>query len=368
MKKAKVGVIGCGNICGIYFKAGTTFDILEIVACSDIIPERAEEKAKEFGIPKAVTVKELLNDPEVEIVLNITPPAGHAEMGIAALKAGKHLYNEKPLTIDRKDARKMIELAKQKGLRIGCAPDTFLGAGLQTCRKIIDDGWIGRPVAATGFFMGGGPEGWHPNPEFFFKVGAGPMFDMGPYYLTALVSLLGPVKRVTGSAQISFPKRVATCQQQYGKIIKVETPTHIAGVMDFASGVVGTLITSFDVKAGANLPNLEIYGTEGTLSMPDPNTFAGSVRVRRVGQTEWREVPFSHIYSENSRGIGIADMAYAIRSKRQHRANGDMAYHVLDLMHTFAEASDKGKHIDVSSSCERPKPLPLGLRPGILDD
>ena len=303
----------------------------------------------------------------MEIVVNITPPGAHAEVGLASLKAGKHLYNEKPFAITREDAREMLSLAEQKGLLVGCAPDTFMGAGLQTCRKLIDDGWIGQPVAATAFMTGRGPERWHPNPEFFYQVGGGPMFDMGPYYLTALINLLGPVHRVTGSARISFSERIAGCKAKYGMRIPVETPTHIAGVLDFVNGSVGTLVMSFDVW-GANLPRIEVYGSEGSLSVPDPNTFGGPVRILKAGDSEWREVPLSHSYPENSRGLGVADMAYALSFGRAHRANGKMAYHVLDLMHAFHDASREGTHIDIQSTCEQPAPLPMGLNTGLLDE
>jgi predicted dehydrogenase len=211
-----------------------------------------------------------------------------------------------------------------------------------------------------------GPESWHPNPTFFYQPGAGPMFDMGPYYLTALVSLLGPVKRVTGSAQISFPQRTITNQYNYGDTIEVNTATHIAGIMDFAGGAVGTILTSFDVWSH-NMPRIEIYGSEGTLSVPDPNTFGGPVRVRRYDSDEWRDIPLSHGFSKNSRGLGVAEIAYALRSGRKHRASGELAYHVLDLMHAFHDASREGKHIEIASTCERPAPLPMGLSDRALD-
>ena len=239
MQPAKVGIIGCGNISNIYLESGKKFDILEIVAVADLDLARAKAKAEEHGIAKALSVKELLADPEIEIVVNLTIPAAHYEVCKAILESGKHAYVEKPLSITREQGRDLLETAATKGLRIGGAPDTFLGAALQTCRKLIDDGAIGQPIAATAFMLGRGVETWHPNPEFFFKPGGGPMFDMGPYYLTALISLLGPIKRVTGSAQISFPERQITSQPFAGQTIIVETPTHIAGVMDFAGGAVG---------------------------------------------------------------------------------------------------------------------------------
>ena len=272
-RKVKVGIIGCGNISGIYFQAGKTFDIIDIVACADLILERAEAKAKEFNIPKACTVQELLADPEIEIVINLTIPKAHAEICLAALEAGKNVHVEKPLAVTREDGQKILALAAKKGLRVGGAPDTFLGGGIQTCIKLINDGWIGQPIASTAFMTCHGHESWHPDPEFYYKVGGGPMFDMGPYYLTALIALMGPVKRVTGSARVTFPERTITSVPKYGTKIQVDVPTHVAGIMDFACGAVGTIITSFDVWS-SELPRIEIYGTQGTLSVPDPNSIA----------------------------------------------------------------------------------------------
>ena len=273
----------------------------------------------------------------------------------ATLEAGKNAYVEKPLSITREQGRDLLATAQAKGLRIGGAPDTFMGAALQTCRKLIDDGAIGQPIAATAFMLGRGVETWHPNPEFFFKPGGGPMFDMGPYYLTALISLLGPIKRVTGSAQISFPERQITSQPLAGQTIIVETPTHIAGVMDFVGGAVGTIITSFDTWAH-NLPPIEIHGSLGSLSVPDPNMFDGTVKLYREGK--WEEVPLTHGYAENSRGIGVADMAYAIQEGRPHRASGELTFHVLDAMHGFLEASQQGRHYILESQGVRPEALP----------
>ena len=362
----KIGIIGCGNISATYCKGGELFDILQVCACADVVPERARALAAEHNIPIPCTVDDLLADPDIQIVINLTVPLAHAEVGLAVLQAGKNLHNEKPLAVTREDARTLLATAQAKGLRVGCAPDTFMGAGLQTCRKLIDDGWIGDPIGATAFMTSHGVEGWHPNPDFFFQPGGGPMFDMGPYYLTALVALLGPVRRVTGMARISFPERTVRTGPRRGSTIPVEVPTHVAGVMEFASGALGTILTSFDVWA-ADLPRIEIYGSEGTLSCPDPNTFGGPVRVRRAGATEWSEMPLTHAYAGQSRGIGPADMAYALRSGRAHRANGQLAYHVLDLMHAFHDASREGRHVEITSTCERPAPLPLGLREGELD-
>ncbi|MGB9619909.1 MAG: Gfo/Idh/MocA family protein, partial [Armatimonadota bacterium] len=301
MKPAKVGIVGCGNISGIYFKAGQTFEAIEITACADIIMDRAKAKAEEFGC-KAVTVDELLADPEIEIVMNLTIPAAHAEVAFKAIEAGKSVHNEKPLAITREDGKKMLEMAKARGVRVGCAPDTFMGAGIQTCIKLIDDGWIGEPIGATAFMLCHGHESWHPDPEFYYKAGGGPVFDMGPYYITALVAMMGAARRVTGSARVTFPERTITSKPKYGTKIKVDVPTHVAGVIDFANGAIATIIQSFDVW-GHNLPRIEIYGTEGSMSVPDPNGFGGPVKVMRPGG-EWTEMPLSHGYAENSRGIG----------------------------------------------------------------
>jgi len=365
VEPVKVGVIGCGAISAAYLKANETFEMIDVVAVADLVLDRAKQKANEFKIPRACTVKELLADPEIEIVLNLTVPKAHAEVNLAAIEAGKSVHAEKPLGVSREEGIQTLKRAEEKGVRVGCAPDTFLGAGLQTCRKLLDDGWIGQPVAAGAFMLCHGHESWHPDPEFYYEVGGGPMFDMGPYYLTALVHLLGPVKRVCGSASVSFPQRTITSQKKFGKKIKVETPTHIAGVMDFASGAVGTLITSFDVWSHS-LPRIEIYGSEGTLFVPDPNGFGGPVAVQRPGG-ERCEVPLTHGYAEGPRGIGAADMACALRSGRAHRCGGELANHVLDVMVAFHDASQTSRYVELQTTCDRPAPLPLGLRHGRID-
>ena len=365
-EKTKVGIVGCGAICGIYFKTMTASPYLEVAACADLIPERAQAKAAEYGVPRACTTEELLADPEIEIVVNLTIPNAHASVAQAAVEAGKSVHNEKPLTITRKEGKKLLKTAKANGVRVGGAPDTFLGSGGQTCRKLIDDGVIGEPVGATAFMLCHGHESWHPSPEFYYKVGGGPMFDMGPYYLTALVNLLGPVKRVSGSTRITFPTRTITSDPLNGTVITVDTPTHIAGILDFANGAVGTITTSFDVWATTGHVPIEVYGTEGTLSVPDPNGFGGAARVKRFDEADWREVPTDQ-FPENARGIAVADMALAIKSGRPHRASGELTYHVLDLMHAFHDASDRGRYVDMESTCERPAPMPTGLAEGGLD-
>ncbi len=368
MKPVKVGIIGCGNISSIYFKNTQKLEIFDVIATADLIPERVDSKASEYGIPNVYySARELLTNPDVELVINLSTPPDHAGICLEALEAGKHVYVEKPLAVTREAGKKVVDYANSKGLLVGGAPDTFLGAGIQTCRKLIDEGWIGTPIAATAFMMGHGHESWHPDPEFYYKLGGGPMFDMGPYYLTALINLLGPIKRVSGSARISFPERTITSQPKAGTKIEVEVPTHIAGVMDFASGAIGTIITSFDVWA-ARLPRIEIYGSEGTLSVPDPNKFGGPVRIRRADDSDWKEMPLTHGYANNSRGIGPADMAYAIRSGRAHRANGELTYHVLETMHGFHDASRDGKYYEIQSTCSRPAPLPMVLPANTLDE
>jgi predicted dehydrogenase len=359
ISKMNVGVIGCGHISNIYLQAPRTFGILDIVACADLDMERARAQAERYNIPRAAPVEELLADREIELVINLTIPKAHAEVGMAVIQAGKALYNEKPLAINREQGRQLLRAAQAKGVRVGCAPDTFLGGGLQTCRQLIDEGAIGRPVAANAFIMSHGQEHWHPDPNFFYQPGAGPLFDMGPYYLTALVTLLGPIQRVTSSAKVTFPERIITSEPKYGTRITVNTPTHIAGVLDFANGAVGVLVTSFDVWSH-QLPYIEIYGTEGTLSVPNPNTFGGLVRLRRAGESDWRDIPLTHGYTQNSRGIGAADMAYAIRTEKPHRVSGELAYHILDTMQALLEASIEGRHILLTSTCSRPEPLPPG--------
>lgn len=361
MDKVKVGLIGCGMISGIYLKNATeVYKTLEVVAVADLDLHRARARAEEFNIPKVYSPEELFADPEIELVINLTVPQAHASLCMAALEAGKHVYVEKPLAVHREDGLKILELAKSKGLLVGSAPDTFLGGGIQTCRKLVDDGWIGEPIAATAFMLKQGPEVFHPEPDFFYQDGGGPMFDMGPYYLTALVNLMGPIRKVTGSARATFAERTIMTGPRAGQKVPVQTPTHIAGVFDFASGAVGTIITSFDVW-GTQLPRIEVYGTTGTLVVPDPNTFGGPIYIRRQGETEWSQVPLTHGFSENSRGIGAAEMAFAIRNGGAHRVNGELAYHVLDVMHAFLESSDKGIHVEVSSYCKRPEALPMNF-------
>ncbi|HZQ27364.1 MAG TPA: Gfo/Idh/MocA family oxidoreductase [Acidimicrobiales bacterium] len=351
-----IGILGCGLISTAYLQRLTAFDAIDVVACADLVPERAASQAEAFGVAVACSPDELLANPDVEVVVNLTIPAVHAALSGAALDAGKSVYGEKPLALTRADGLDLLARAAAAGRRLGSAPDTFLGAGLQTCRALLDEGAIGEPLGACAFMMGAGPESWHPDPAFFYKAGAGPMFDVGVYYVTALVTLLGPARRVSASARISRAERTITSQPLHGTAIAVEVPTHVAAVVDLAGGPVATVVTSFDVHA-SELPRMEIYGTEGTLSVPDPNTFGGPVRVRRAGDTEWRVVPLRPGYSEQSRGIGVADMVLAAREGRPHRASGELALHVLDIMQSVHEASDQGSAITLTTTCTRPEPF-----------
>ncbi|MFW5788114.1 MAG: Gfo/Idh/MocA family protein [Halanaerobiales bacterium] len=360
MDKAKVGIVGCGDISGIYFKNCSKFKNLEVVACADLIEEKAQAKAEEFDIPEICTLEEMLKNPEIDIILNLTTPKSHASICLAALEAGKNVYVEKPLAVSKEDGQKIVDLAEEKGLLAGGAPDTFLGGGMQTCRKLIEDDWIGDVIGATAFMVCHGHESWHPDPEFYYEVGGGPMFDMGPYYLTALVSLIGPAKRVTGTTTKAFEERTITSEPKNGKVIPVEVPTHVSGIIEFANGAQASILTSFDVW-GSKLPRIELYGTEGSLMVPDPNGFGGPVQIFKPETGEWKEVPLTHGFANNNRGLGVADMAYAIKNDRKHRASAKMANHVLEMMHGFHESSNQGKHIELKSSCDQPEPLPMGL-------
>lgn len=354
-KFMNIGIIGCGNISPIYIKNLQSFNETKILGVADLDAERARARAAEFGVPHAMSVDEMLASGEFEIIVNLTVPKAHAEVAALALRSGKHVYNEKPLALSRTQGAEVLGLASENALRVGCAPDTFLGAGVQTCRELIDQGAIGDPVGAQAFMMCRGHEGWHPSPEFYYEKGGGPLFDMGPYYLTALVNLLGPVSRVTGSARASFPTRTISSEPQKGKSIPVETPTHITGVLEFSQGAIGQVTMSFDVLAHT-LPHIEIYGSEGTIGVPDPNGFGGPVRIKRGGG-DWEEVPVTRPYDQNSRGLGVLDMALAIKNNRPHRASGALAFHVLDIMGAILESNERGEHILLHSGLNRPEPM-----------
>ncbi len=364
METLNIGIIGTGNIAPAYIRGCAPFDAIKIVACADILIERAEAFAAEHSL-NANSVDDLLARDDIDIVINLTIPAAHAEVSLQIIAAGKHAYSEKPLALNRADGKKVVKAAAKAGLRLGCAPDTFLGGGGQTARKAIDDGMIGAPVAATAFFLSHGPESWHPNAGFYYLKGGGPLFDMGPYYLTALVNLMGPVARVAGSARMTFPERIATSEALMGQVLPVEVNTHIAGTLEFESGAIATIITSFDIW-GHHLPWMEIHGTDGSLTVPDPNRFDGEVSTLKGDSREWNDFPLTHT-TNIGRGAGVADMAYAIQSGRPHRASGDLAFHVLDIMQALEESSAEGRHIEIESTLDQPLALPAGLADGELD-
>jgi predicted dehydrogenase len=375
-----VGIVGAGFISDIYLKNLTTrFDNVRVVAVADLMVERARAQGEKYGI-EGLTVDALLDHPDIELVVNLTIPRAHAEVASRAVAAGKSVYNEKPLTATREQGQALLADAAERGVLVGGAPDTFLGGGFQTARQLIDDGLIGQPIAATAQMYSHGHERWHPDPGFYYQPGAGPMFDMGPYYVTALVSLLGPIVRVTSATGISFPERVITSQPKAGEVIQVNTPTHIAATLDFASGAIGTITTSFDLYDTTH-STLTVYGTEGTLQLPDPNTFGGEIRLlqpaafkarrdplsvnRKPGDPvtadappEWEDLSLTYGFTDNSRGLGVTDLARAIRDGTPARASGELAYHVLDVMHATLESSDQGRHIAIQSTVTRPEQLP----------
>ena len=352
----KIGIIGCGTISSAYFEGARKTDILEIKACADLRIEAAQAQAEKYNV-SACTVEELLADPEIELVVNLTIPMAHVEVGLQVLAAGKHVYSEKPLGVDVRSGKQLVETAAEKGLRVGSAPDTFLGAGIQTSRQALDAGKIGRPIAGTAFMCGHGHESWHPNPAFYYDIGGGPMLDMGPYYVTALVNILGPVRRVAAITTKAFEERIATSQAVRGLRIPVKTTTHLTGTMEFQNGAIITMIMSFDMWRHS-LPCIEIYGETGSLQVPDPNGFGGSVNVCPAGG-DWEAEALA--FPNNARMIGVIDMVSAIRSGRKHRANGDLAYHVLEVMCAFDTSSETGEHVMIQNTTERPEPLPLGL-------
>ena len=364
MQTLKVGIIGTGNIAPAYIRGCAPFDVIELDACADILADRAQAFAAVHGLT-ACSVDELLARDDIDIVINLTIPLAHAEVSLQVLAAGKHVYCEKPLAVSRDDGARVISAAKAAGLRIGCAPDTFLGGGGQTARKVIDDGAIGQPVAATAFWLSRGHERWHPNAGFYYLKGGGPHFDMGPYYLTALVNLMGPVARVSSAAQRTFPERVASSEALMGQVLPVEVNTHVAGTLEFESGAIASVILSFDVW-GNHLPEIEIHGEKGSLSVPDPNRFDGHVQLLKGGSSDWTDIPLTHT-TNIGRGAGLADMAYALQSGRPHRASGDLALHVLDIMQALDESAAQGRHIEIKSTLDQPAAVPAGLPDGVLD-
>ncbi|HQZ13890.1 MAG TPA: Gfo/Idh/MocA family oxidoreductase [Devosia sp.] len=354
-RRVGVGIIGTGNISSAYLKAMKGFDVLDVKGLADMKPEAAEKRAEEFGL-RATSVDALLADPAVEIIVNLTIPRAHVAVGLRAIDAGKHVYGEKPLGITFAEGKTLVDAAKAKGLRVGSAPDTFLGGGQQQARAVVDSGALGRVVGGTAFFACPGHEYWHPDPAFYYDIGGGPVLDMGPYYITGLVNLLGPVARVQALSATPFTERVIRSEAKRGQMMPVKVATHVTGTLIFASGALVNVTLSFDVPKHAHVP-YELYGTEASLLVPDPNTFGGEVKLARP-RAEWEQVPVTLPYADgNYRSLGVADMAAAIIEGRPHRASGDLALHVLEVMEAFETASREERIVEISTKVERPAAL-----------
>ena len=381
MRNVNVGILGCGVISNTYIRDIKRFyPSLHLAACADVNVELARSHAEKYQVPAGCSVEEMLAMEEVELVVNLTPPQFHTELNKKILLAGKHVFCEKPFAPTVAGAREVMALADEKGLLVGSAPDTFLGSSLQTCRKILDDGWIGRPLYVTANMMSNGVETWHPAPGNFYRRGAGPLYDMGPYYFTALAALLGPVKRVSAFSGTGFPVRRIYAGPLKGQEIQVETPTHYSGTAELASGVIVSMNISFDIWH-SNLPMFEIYGTEGTLEVPDPNMSGGRPKVYRKERTldvlyddseETKarqnisvELPelYPHI-GEYTRGIGVLDLADSIVSGRKPRVNAEMACHVIEAITGMMESARDKKVYEMKTACERPEPVKTGTPVG----
>jgi predicted dehydrogenase len=358
----RVGVVGAGTISRAYLKTLARLSNVEVVAAADLDAGRARAAAAVTPGARPLAVAELLAAEDVDLVLNLTTPAAHAEVARAAIAAGKHVYGEKPLAVTTAQAREVLTAAADAGVRVGCAPDTVLGTGVQTARACLDAGEIGTPVAAAAFMVCPGHERWHPAPEFYYLPGGGPLFDMGPYYLSALVTLLGPVRRVAGMAATPRATRTIGAGPRAGTEIEVAVATHVTGVLEHASGVLSTLVMSFDVWAG-HLPHIEVYGTAGSLSAPDPNGFGGTVQIYRADRGDWAPAAEAGGYRGAGRGYGVADLASALATGTAHRASGELAYHVLDVMEGLLAAAGSGHAVSITSGCERPAAVPFGAHP-----
>jgi predicted dehydrogenase len=357
----KIGIVGVGKISEQYFASFPSLPGLEVIAVADLDQARAAAVAEEQGI-ESMTVDELLADPRIDAVLNLTIPAAHVEVATKALAAGKHVYTEKPLALAPEEAVDMLALSERTGLRVGSAPDTVLGTGIQTARELLDSGRIGTPVGATAFWVAPGHELWHPAPQFYYQAGGGPLFDMGPYYVSALVTLLGPVARVSGAVARSDRERVVATGPNAGTPITVSVDTHVTAILEHASGVASSLTVSFDVWA-SRIPNIEVYGTAGTIAVPDPNRFSDPVELWTKDEPEWQTVPVSAGYADAGRGVGLADLARAIETNRPHRASGELAFHVLEIMDAIIRAGNEHRTIELDSTVQRPEPVPFGSQP-----
>ncbi|MEI8407458.1 MULTISPECIES: Gfo/Idh/MocA family protein [unclassified Kribbella] len=355
MSAVGVGVIGAGVISDAYIKSMQSFRDLAVVAIGDLRPEAAKEKAEQYGIEAHGGPEAVLSNPDVEIVVNLTIPIAHVEVALAAVAAGKHVWSEKPFSLDQESGLKLLSTAQDAGLRLGCAPDTILGPGLQESRRIIERGEIGQPLTALTLMQSPGPESWHPNPAFLFQEGAGPLWDIGPYYLTTLVQLFGPVAAVAGLGSKSREKRTIGSGPLAGTDFDVTVPTHVSAIARFESGQSSQSIFSFDSplpRAGV----VEITGSEATLAVPDPNRFDGEIKIRRRGAEDWETIANTEASAE--RGTGVLDMARAIRENRPHRATGALAFHIVDVMASITDSIDTGAFVDVTSTVEVAAILP----------
>ncbi len=349
----RIGVIGAGAISPLYLRYLTRRDDVTVAAIADLNLERAASRAREFSLSAGLTPAALLARGDIDLVLNLTTPAAHAAVSAAALHAGKHVYSEKPLAISPTDGARLVSQAAAAGRHLACAPDTILGSGIQTAIQALDAGVIGRPVGATLAFLNHGHEHWHPDPAFYYQPGGGPVLDMGPYYVTALVSLLGPVTRVVSLAAQTFARRIVTSPARAGEEIVVGVPTHVVGLLETAAKVPVQVTMSFDVWHHT-LPHVEIYGTEGTLEVPDPNTFGGPVRVRRADEAAARELPLRpDLPQEQARGVGVVDLVHAVREGRPGRLDGVLGAHVLDVLAALARGGDTV----ITSTVSRPLPV-----------
>ena len=368
MKITKVAFIGVGDISEIYLENLTSlFKQIEIVGLCDLKREKAEKAAKKYQINKIYdNMTEVFLDSEVEIVLNLTRPNEHFEITKQALEAGKHVYSEKPLAATKEEGEILISLAKEMNLMIGGAPDTFLGAAIQTCRKLIEDDFIGTVVGCNAAMICRGHESWHPDPAFYYQFGGGPMMDMGPYYLTAMVNLLGPITGVTSLSRTTYPTRTITSNPKVGEEVVVEVPTYISGILTFENGAIGNLLTTFDVVY-QNQARFEIFGSKGTLIVPDPNFFGEKVYLLRPESEGLKEIPLLFDYQQNSRGLGLAEMAVALKSGRVPRANMEQTFHVLDVLTAFQRSSDKKSYEVIHSPYSKTPIMEKAKVLGILE-
>jgi predicted dehydrogenase len=353
----RVGIIGCGAIIAQYLANFRRLDQIELVAVADLDPARAQAVADDHDGVRALSVDGLLAADDVDLVLNLTIPAAHAGVALKAIAAGKNVYGEKPLAATAAEARQVLEAAREAGVVVGCAPDTVLGTGIQTARKAIDDGLIGAPISATATMVTPGHERWHPNPDFYYQPGGGPLLDMGPYYVSALVTLLGPVVSVVGAASHTRSERTIGSGPRAGETVPVAVDSHVTGVLVHASGALSTLLMSFDAVKSKS-PNIEIHGESGSLAVPDPNHFDGDVQVFALGADDWQTLPVSAGYVDSGRGFGIADLA-ATAPGSEPRAGGQFAYHVLEVMESMLASARTGSAVQINSTTDRPEPVEL---------